>query len=158
LDFCLCTTKAERSNKMSTTPTTTRVAALSFAGPFFRLLCCNNAAGFIRGIFLHNYKLQSAPNPSLPPSLSPISLLRSSKHQLFMKNRFWQLESNGRIHLHIPMSKSSSAICFEMKGIPKSEPRVWRSTLGFATEYGASEAESWQHNWKELISWAFYHV
>lgn len=92
---------------------------------------------------------------SFPPSLSPISLLRSSKHQLFMKNRFWQLESNGRIHLHIPMSKSSSAIGFEMKGIPKLEPRVWGSTLGFATEYGASEAESWQHNWKTLITLAF---
>ena len=105
-----------------------------------------------RGRFHSRHFSSQLPNYSLQqilPSLSPISLLRSSKNQLFMKNRFWQLESNGRIHLHIPMWESSSAICFEMKGIPKSEPRVWSSTLGFATEYGASEAESWQHNWKK---------
>ena len=56
----------------------TRVAALSFAGPFFRLLCCNNAAGFIRGIFLHNYKLQSAANPSLPLSNLLIAIFEES--------------------------------------------------------------------------------
>lgn len=122
LDFCLCTTKAERSNKMSTTPTMTRVAALSFAGPFFRLLCCNNAAGFIRGIFLHNCKLQSAANPSLPLSNLFIAIFETST--LMKKNRFLQLESNGRIHLHIPMSKSFERHMLRNQGVTKSEPRV----------------------------------
>lgn len=142
LDFCLCTTTAERSNKMSTTPTMTRVAALSFAGPFFRLLCCNNASGFIRGIF--SAQLQTNKSfPPLPHSNLLIAIFQPSTLNEKSVLAAWKQRPYSSVYTDVEEFKRH---CFESKGVLNSEPRVLSFILGFATEYGASEAESWQHN------------
>lgn len=49
-DWCLFITRTDNTKRTSTTPTITIVDELRRAGPFFFLLCCNNAAGFMRPI------------------------------------------------------------------------------------------------------------
>ena len=49
-DLCLCNTTTDNIKRITIAPTPTTVKVLNFAGPFFFLLCCNNAAGFMRPI------------------------------------------------------------------------------------------------------------